>query len=60
MEWFPPARASALCLELVTLEQMILALVQAVESPHEGVRVVEVPEIRDGQASPLREQAKTA
>jgi len=30
----------------VTLEQILAALVEAVESPPEGVRVVAVPQIR--------------
>ena len=46
MEWLPFTRRGARRLGLVTLEQMILALVQAVESPVHGLRVVEVPEIR--------------
>ena len=45
-EALPFTRAGALRLGLVTLNQMIMALVQAVESPVEGIRVVEVPEIR--------------
>lgn len=45
-EWLPFTRAGALRLGLVTLEQLILALVQAVESPIQGSRVVGVPEIR--------------
>ena len=60
MEWFPPTRAGALRLGLVTIDQMVLSLVQAVESPHEGVRVVEVPEIRNAQVSLSAEHAKTA
>ena len=35
-------------LGLVTLEQMLQALVQAVENPLSGVRVLGVPEIRRG------------
>lgn len=46
MEWFPFARRGAQRLGLVTLEQMILALIEAVESPAHGVRIMEVPEIR--------------
>jgi uncharacterized protein YbjT (DUF2867 family) len=42
----PPAREGALRLGLVTLRQMIEALVQAVENPPEGIRAVGVPEIR--------------
>ena len=45
MELLPPTRAGAR-LGLVTLEQMIRALVHAVENPCRGVRIVEVPEIR--------------
>ena len=60
MEWFPPTRAGALRLGLVTIDQMVLSLVQAVESPHGGVRVVEVPEIRNAQVSLSAEHAKTA
>lgn len=44
-EWLPFTRAAALRLGLVTLEQLILALVQAVESPVEGTKIVGVPEI---------------
>ena len=46
MERVPSTRASALRLGLVTLEQMVEALVHAVEHPPERSRVVEVPEIR--------------
>jgi nucleoside-diphosphate-sugar epimerase len=45
-EWFPATRASARRLGLVTLPQMIDALLVAVENPPDGIRVVEVPEIR--------------
>jgi uncharacterized protein YbjT (DUF2867 family) len=45
-ERIPGARAGALRLGLVTLEQMVNALVGAVEDPCQGVRFVEVPEIR--------------
>ncbi|HYU46458.1 MAG TPA: NAD(P)-dependent oxidoreductase [Terriglobales bacterium] len=46
MEWLPFTRRGAQRLGLVTLEQMVLALVEAVESPARGVRIMEVPEIR--------------
>jgi nucleoside-diphosphate-sugar epimerase len=46
MEWLPFARSGAQRLGLVTLEQMVLALIGAVESPAHGVRIMEVPEIR--------------
>jgi uncharacterized protein YbjT (DUF2867 family) len=45
-EWLPFTRAAALRLGLVTLEQLILALVGAVESPIQGTCVVDVPKIR--------------
>ena len=45
-ESLPATREGARRLGLVTLPQMIAALVRAVENPAHGVRVVEVPEIR--------------
>jgi uncharacterized protein YbjT (DUF2867 family) len=48
MELLPSTREGATRLGLVTLEQMVRALVHAVETPAQGVRVVEVPEIRAG------------
>ena len=45
----PATRASANRLGLVTREQMIAALVNAVESPAAGVKIVEVPEIRSAR-----------
>ncbi len=53
-------RASALRLGLVTIDQMVLSLVQAVESPQEGVKIVEVPEIRNAQVTFTVAPAKTA
>lgn len=46
MERLPSTRASAQRLGLVTLEQMVRALVAAVEQPPEQLRILEVPEIR--------------
>lgn len=46
-ERLPPTRAGARRLGLVTLAQMVNALVGAVENPAAGVRVLEVPQIRD-------------
>ena len=46
---FPATRDSAHRLGLVTLNQMLSALVNAVENPARGVRVMEVPEIRAAQ-----------
>ena len=48
-ERLPGTRDAARRIGLVTLPQMVAALVRAVENPARGVRVVEVPEIR-GQA----------
>ncbi|HEV8524783.1 MAG TPA: NAD(P)H-binding protein [Terriglobales bacterium] len=46
-ELLPPTREGAQRLGLVKLAEMVAALVRAVEEPVEGVRVVEVPEIRN-------------
>jgi uncharacterized protein YbjT (DUF2867 family) len=45
-ERIPGARAGALRLGLVPIEQMVNALAAAVENPCQGMRFVEVPEIR--------------
>jgi len=45
-ERYPPHRDAALRLGLVTLAQMLGALVTAVETPVDGRHVVEVPEIK--------------
>jgi uncharacterized protein YbjT (DUF2867 family) len=45
-EWLPFTRQAALRLGLVTLDQLILAFVEAVETPAHGTRIVRVPEIR--------------
>jgi uncharacterized protein YbjT (DUF2867 family) len=47
----PPTRAGAQRLGLVTLSQMTVALAEAIENPAKGVRVVEVPEIRQARAA---------
>jgi uncharacterized protein YbjT (DUF2867 family) len=60
-EWLPITRSGALRLGLVTLDEMILALVEAVEAPVQGIRIVEVPEIRSaGLRQPHEAQRKTA
>lgn len=46
----PPTRDIAHRLGLVTLNQMLSALVHAVENPSTGIRIVEVPEIRQSPA----------
>ena len=45
-EGLPFTRAGALRLGLVTLDQLILTLVEAVETPVQGTRIIGVPEIR--------------
>jgi uncharacterized protein YbjT (DUF2867 family) len=55
MEALPFTRKGAQRLGLVTLEQMVMALVEAVESPVQGLRIVEVPQIRTAQAALARE-----
>jgi uncharacterized protein YbjT (DUF2867 family) len=45
-ELIPPTREGALRCGLVTLKQMIAALVNAVENPPNGVRIMNVPDIR--------------
>ena len=58
MEWLPFTRSGAQRLGLVTLEQMVLALVEAVESPALGVRIVEVLEIRTAHLNLGREATR--
>jgi uncharacterized protein YbjT (DUF2867 family) len=51
LEQIPSTRAGALRLGLVTLEQMLAAIVADIEHPPaQGTRIVEVPEIRRGFA----------
>jgi uncharacterized protein YbjT (DUF2867 family) len=45
-ERLPSTREGAIRLGLVTLEQMVMALLVAVENPVTGIKVVTVPEIR--------------
>jgi len=49
LERLPPTRAGARRLGLVTLSQMIEALVGAIENPPPHERIVEVPDIRRAQ-----------
>lgn len=57
-EWLPFTRAGALRLGLVTLDQLIVALVEAVESPVQGTRIVSVPEIRSAGLHPAPQAAR--
>ncbi len=50
-ERLPATRDSARRLGLVTLKQMISALVGAIENPCRGIRVLEVPQIRQSTLS---------
>lgn len=56
-ERIPSTRDGARRLGLVTRPQMIDALARAVEHPSQGIRIVEVPEIRTG--SPAKAAAQT-
>lgn len=49
-EMIPATRAGARRLGLVTLAQMLAALVAAVEHPPAGIRIVDVPQIRSAVA----------
>jgi len=51
-ERLPGTRVAARRLGLVTLSQMAHAIVRAVETPVSGIRIVEVPEIRDAPRAP--------
>jgi uncharacterized protein YbjT (DUF2867 family) len=57
-ELLPFTRTGALRLGLVTLDQLILALVEAVESPVRGIRIVGAPEIRAAGLQLSREVAR--
>jgi uncharacterized protein YbjT (DUF2867 family) len=46
MERIPATRESAQRLGLVTIEQMVSALVRSIENPAHGVRILGIPEIR--------------
>jgi uncharacterized protein YbjT (DUF2867 family) len=52
-ELWPSTRASARRLGLVTLPQMVNALARSVDNPPEGIRILEVPEIRTGFMAPI-------
>lgn len=49
LELIPETRESALRLGLVTVEQIVAALVNAVENPSAGISIMGVPEIRRSQ-----------
>jgi uncharacterized protein YbjT (DUF2867 family) len=51
MEQIPSTRESARRLGLVTIEQMVSTLVQSIENPANGVRILGVPEIRASEST---------
>jgi uncharacterized protein YbjT (DUF2867 family) len=53
LEAIPATRAAARRLHPITLAQMIAGLLEAVEHPPRGLRVVEVPELRAHSAAPV-------
>ena len=60
MEQLPKTREGALRLGLVTIDQMIAALTEAVESGTSGTRILSVPEIRAGLHERTGHAPKTA
>jgi uncharacterized protein YbjT (DUF2867 family) len=60
MEMVPATRAGALRLGLVTHAQMMQALLFGIENPSQGIRIVEVPEIRAAGLHLQRENAYSA
>ena len=50
LEWIPATRAAALRLETVTLEEMVAAMVNAIEASPENMRIVTVADIRRSSA----------
>jgi uncharacterized protein YbjT (DUF2867 family) len=56
----PASRATALRLDLVTLDQMLGALVRAVENPPRGLRIVEAPGIRAGTGTDAGKSGESA
>jgi uncharacterized protein YbjT (DUF2867 family) len=49
-ELVPVTRPDARRLGLVTLDQLTRAMVRVIENPASGMRILEVPDIRDGEA----------
>lgn len=58
LELLPFTRAGAQRLGLVTLEQMVMALAEAVESPVQGLKIVDVPGIRAAQINIAEEATR--
>jgi len=57
-ECLPFTRDAALRLGLVTLDELILALIDSVESPVQGTRIAKVPEIRNAGLHLSRQAAR--
>lgn len=57
MERFPKTRESALRLGLVTLQQMLNALANSVENPCAGIKILEVPQIREQILNPVAQES---
>ena len=57
-EWLPVTRSAAQRLGMVTLQEMVLSLVEAVESPAQGTNVMGVPEIRGSQLNLAMEKTR--
>jgi len=55
-ERLPATREGALRLGLVTLKQMVCALVAAIEAPADGIQIVDVPAIRASRRPVLESQ----
>ena len=53
LEYVPATVASARRLGLVTIQQMVAALVWNIEHPANGIRIVDVPGIRALASDPL-------
>ena len=58
LELLPFTREGAQRLGLVTLEQMVMALAEAVESPVQGLKIVDVPGIRGAQINIAEEATR--
>ena len=58
--WLPPTREAAGRLGLVTLQQMVSALVASIEQGPAGLRVLDVAAIRSAITRPLRQYSRRA
>jgi uncharacterized protein YbjT (DUF2867 family) len=58
LEKIPATKESAERLGLITIDQVLAALVWAVENPPSGVRIIDVPKIRELSRSSSLTQSK--